>query len=158
MKRLWTEQEIEMLRSLWKTDKPALLIAEEIGRPLRAVYMKAHKLGLPKKNNPNKIHLDSRDLLWLKLNYPHTRTEICALKLGISLRSCVRIARKLGVEKTALFMKECQAFTARKAKESHLKNGTYPPKGFIVPGSEKYRFKPGHAPTRKAKIQSTKKH
>jgi hypothetical protein len=155
MKRLWTEQEIEMLRSAWKTDKPARLIAEEIGRPLQAVYVKAHKLGLPKKDDPNKIHLDSRDLLWLKLNYPHMRTEICTLKLGISLRSCVRIARKLGVEKTLQFMKECQAFTTRKAKESHLRNGTYPPKGFIIPGSEKYRFKPGHSSTRKPKQQST---
>lgn len=154
MKRLWTEQEIEMLRSAWKTDKPARLIAEEIGRPLQAVYVKAHKLGLPKKDDPNKIHLDSRDLLWLKLNYPHMRTEICALKLGISLRSCVRIARKLGVEKTPQFMKECQAFTTRKAKESHLRNGTYPPKGFIIPGSEKYRFKLGHSSTRKPKQQS----
>lgn len=153
MKRLWTEQEIEMLRSLWRTNKPARAIAEEIGRPLRAVYMKVHKLGLPKKDDPNKIKLNDWDLRWLMLNYPHMRTEICALKLGISLRSCVRIARKLGVEKTAQFMKECQAFTSLKAKESHLRNGTYPPKGFIIPGSEQYRFKPRHSSTRNPKSQ-----
>lgn len=41
-------------------------------------------------------------------------------------------------------MKDCQRYTAKKAKQSHLKNGTYPPKGFIIPNSEKYRFKPGH--------------
>lgn len=147
MSTRWTRQEEDMLRSLWRSDKPARIIAEEIGRPIRAVYLKAHKLGLPKKDDPNKIRLDSRDMLWLKLNYPHMRTEICALKLGISLRSCVRLARKLGVEKTAQFMKECQAFSSRKAKESHLRNGTYPPKGFIIPGSEEYRFKPGHSST-----------
>lgn len=155
MKRLWTEQEIDMLRALWRTSKPACIIAEEIGRTLQAVRVKAHKLGLPKKGAPNKIRLDSRDLLWLKLNYPHMRNEICALKLGISLRSCVRLARKLGVNKTPQFMKECQAFTSRKAKESHLRNGTYRPKGFIIPGGEKYRFKPGHKSTRQSKHQST---
>lgn len=155
MKRLWTEQEIEALRSMWSAQEPVRVIAEKLGRPLRAVYLKAHKLGLPKKDDPKKINLESRDLLWLKLNYPHMRTEICALKLGISLRSCVRIARKLGVTKTPQFMKECQAFTARKAKESHLRNGTYPPKGFIIPGGELYRFKPGHKSTRKSKLQST---
>lgn len=144
MKRLWTEQETESLRVLWRTNKPARVIAEEIGRPLRAVYMKAYKLGLPKKDYPHRINPDSRDLLWLKLNYPHIRTEICALKLGISPSSCIRLARKLGVKKTPQFMKECQSFTSRKAKESHLHNGTYPPKGFIIPGSEQYRFKPGH--------------
>lgn len=144
MKRLWTEKEIEMLRSLWRTNKPVRIISEVIGRPVRAVYLKAHKLGLPQKDNPKKIRLNNSDLLWLKLNYPHIRTELCAQKLGISLRSCIRIARKLGVVKTAQFMKECQVFTSKKAKESHLRNGTYPPKGFIIPGSEKYRFKPLH--------------
>lgn len=143
-KRRWTDAEVELLRQLWKSSKPARIIAEQLGRPLRAVYVKAHNLGLPKKKDPNQIQLSDSDIRWLKLNYPHMRTVICAMKLGISLRSCVRLARKLGVEKTPQFMKECQAFTARKAKESHLANGTYPPKGFIIPGGEMFRFKPGH--------------
>lgn len=110
--------------------------------------------GLPKKDDPNKIKLSQSDQWWLRQNYPHIRTEICALKLGISLRSCVRLARKLGVEKTALFMKEAQAFTARKAKESHLAHGTYPPKGVInenIAKGKAYRFKPGHKPNQKKK-------
>ena len=49
-------------------------------------------------------------------------------------------------------MRDCQLHTAEKAKLSHLKNGTYPPKGFIIPGSEKYCFKPGHIPTKKRAI------
>lgn len=150
----WSEQEVEMLRAEWKSSKPAREIAERLGRPLRAVYMKAHHLGLPKKDDPNKIKLSQSDQWWLRQNYPHMRTEICALKLGISLRSCVRMARKLGVEKTAQFMKETQAFTARKAKESHLAHGTYPPKGIInenIAKGEAYRFKPGHKSTRKKK-------
>lgn len=49
-------------------------------------------------------------------------------------------------------MKDCQAFTAKKAKESHLRNGTYPPKGFIIPNREKYYFKPGHIPHKKRAV------
>ncbi len=74
-------------------------------------------------------------------------TEICAMKLGISHRSVVRQARRLGVEKTPQFMKECQAHTSKKARESHLKNGTYPAKGWYSPNLQKgeiYQFKPGH--------------
>ena len=46
-------------------------------------------------------------------------------------------------------MKDCQLHTAKKAKQSHLANGTYPPKGFVVPGREKYYFKKGHKPNNK---------
>lgn len=150
----WSEEEVEALKNSWKTNKPVQVIADEIGRPKKACYVKAHKLGLPAKKAPNQIQLSTTDMLWLKNNYPHMRTVICAMKLGISLRSCVRMARKLGVEKTEQFMKETQAVTARKAKESHLAHNTYPPKGVInenIAKGEAYRFKPGHKQIRKKK-------
>ena len=148
----WSEEEIEALKIAWKANKPVQVIADEIGRPKQACFDKAHRLGLPAKKYPNKIQLSENDMLWLKLNYPHMRTVICAIKLGISLRFCVRLARKLGVEKTEQFMRESQAFTARKAKESHLAHNTYPPKGVInenLAKGEAYRFKPGHKQIRK---------
>lgn len=148
----WSEQEVERLKAEWKTDKPTRVIAEIFGRSSNAVSLKAHHLGLPKKDDPKKIKLSQSDLLWLHPNYPHMRNEICAMKLGISLRSCVRLARKLGVKKTAQFMKETQAFTAQKAKASHLAHGTYPPKGVVndnIAKGEAYRFKPGHKSTRR---------
>lgn len=43
-------------------------------------------------------------------------------------------------------MRGCQRATAAKARESHIVNGTYPPKGYIIPGSERYRFKKGETP------------
>ena len=152
MKR-WTKQEEQQLSRFWKTNQPAHVIARELGRNLQAVYVKAHKLGLTEHSRdgktiwkmPNRIKLTNNQKLWLKLNYPHMRTEICATILGVSYRTCVRLARKLGVEKTAQFMRECQAFTARKARESHIKNGTYPKKGYYSPNLQKgkqYQFKP----------------
>lgn len=72
--------------------------------------------------------------------------EICGIVLGVSPRTVVRFARRLGLSKTAQFMRECQAHTAKKAKESHLRNGTYPAKGYYSPNLQKgakYQFKPG---------------
>ena len=46
---------------------------------------------------------------------------------------------------------ECQDFTARKAKESQLRNGTFPKKGYYSPNLQKgakYQFKPGHKPVK----------
>lgn len=144
----WSEQEIEALKLAWTTNKPVRVIAQEIGRSQQACHVKASRLGLPAKKGPNQIQLTDEQLRWLMRNYPHIRTEICATMLGISLRSCVRIARKLRVEKTPQFMKETQAFTARKAKESHLANGTYPTKGVINANIAKgapFRFKAAKA-------------
>lgn len=150
MKR-WTELEVVELRKL-KPTKTNRELAEIFGTTPGAVAQKCNDIGIKRGRQPNAICLTYNQELWLKLNFPHIANSICALFLGISLRSVVRQARKLGLQKTPQFMKEAQAHTARKAKESHLRNGTYPPKGFIIPGSEAFRFKPGHAPTRKPKL------
>lgn len=150
MKR-WTEAEVADLRRL-KPTKTNRELAEIFGTTPGAIAQKCSNIGVNNNGRqPNAIHLDQRQELWLRLNFPHMANCICALILGISPRSVVRQARRLGLQKTAQFMKEAQAHTSKKAKESHLRNGTYPPKGFIIPGSEAHRFKPGHKPTRKSK-------
>lgn len=148
----WTKEADEKLRLLYKTTPPLtrVEIATKLGTTAQAVAVRASRLKI-KKGQPNAKPLTDEQKRWLRLNFPHMATEICALMLGISNRTCVRRARELGLQKTPQFMKEAQAHTAKKAKESHLKNGTYRPKGYIIPGSEKYRFKPGHASTRKQK-------
>ncbi len=65
------------------------------------------------------------------------RNEICATYLGVSLRTVNRLAADMNLRKTAQFMKESQAYTSRKAKESHLRNGTYPAKGYYSPNLRK---------------------
>lgn len=132
MKR-WTPEEENELRELY-------------GTTYRAIYQKCNKMGL-KKDQPCKIHLTPQQELWMKIHWPHMSNEICALILGISHRSVVRQARRLGLQKTEQFMKECQAHTSKRAKESHIKNGTYPAKGYYSPNLQKgeaYQFKPGH--------------
>lgn len=70
---------------------------------------------------------------WLIKHFKHTKNAECAAKLGISESSMHRIARALGLRKSAQFIRKCQQATAAAAKESHLRNGTYPPKGYVVP-------------------------
>lgn len=125
-------------------------LAERLGTTARSVYVAANRLGLHKGPRP-RIELTEDRELWLKLNFPHMSNRICALILGISERSVNRLAKRLGLRKTERFMEECRAHTARKAKESHLRNGTYPPKGVYnanLQKGEPYRFRPGHAPLR----------
>lgn len=79
----------------------------------------------------------------LKKMYRNTKNDEIMLKLDISFGTLHRTARALGLVKTKRFMRGCQRDTAARARESHIVNGTYPPKGYIIPGSERYRFKAG---------------
>lgn len=90
-----------------------------------------------------RIELTPEQERWLERHFRHTRNAEAADRLGISVRSLVRIARRLGLAKSRQFMRAAQRNAADRARESHLRNGTYPPKGFIIPRSEEFRFKPG---------------
>ena len=95
---------------------------------------------------PAKIILTDRQLDWLRKHFKHTKNaELCAV-LGLSESSLHRIARENGLTKSRQFMKRCQAATAAAAKASHLKNGTYPPKGYRIPRSREFGFQPGVTP------------
>ena len=82
---------------------------------------------------------------WLIRHYLHTKNEEIALKLGISQASVHRFARALGLKKSRQYMVKCQQACSEAAKQSHLINNTYPPKGYKIPGREKYQFKPGES-------------
>jgi len=79
---------------------------------------------------------------WIIRHFKHTKNAEIAERFGISMEWLHRFARKHGLRKTPQFMKKCQLATAAAAKASHLRNGTYPPKGYQIPNAN--RFKPGH--------------
>ena len=93
-----------------------------------------------------KITLDDKQEAYLVKHFKHTKNAELAAKLNIGERSVVRLARKLGLKKTPQFMRKCQQEMTAAAHASHLRNGTYPPKGFIIPKSEEGRFKKGVTP------------
>jgi len=89
--------------------------------------------------------LTEKQVEWLKQHYKHTKNADCAKKLGISPTSVYLLAKKYGLKKSTQFMHKCQKAIAATAKESHLRNGTYPPKGQPIPGWERGALKPGQS-------------
>jgi hypothetical protein len=96
--------------------------------------------------NTGKIELTPEQERWLVRHFRHTTNPEIARRLGISETTMHRFARKLGLTKSRQHMRKTQRNAADKAKESHIRNGTYPPKGYIIPRSEEFRFKAGVTP------------
>jgi hypothetical protein len=91
----------------------------------------------------SKITLTPKQERWLIAHFKHTKNEEIGERLGISQSSLHRFARELGLTKTKQFMRKVQRNTSERAKASHLRNGTYPPKGYRIPRSEEFQFKKG---------------
>lgn len=91
----------------------------------------------------SKIVLPPAQEKWLINHFKHTKNEEIKARLGISDSTLHRMARELGLKKTRQFMQKCQRETTEAARASHIRNGTFPPKGFIIPGSAEHRFQKG---------------
>lgn len=103
------------------------------------------------KRDTHKIVMTPAQKAWMERHFKHTKNDAIMEKFGWSHSTLHRFAREMGLTKSPQFMHKCQAATTAAAKASHLRNGTYPPKGYIIPKSEQYRFKPGHKETEAAK-------
>lgn len=90
--------------------------------------------------------LTDKEAKWLEKHFRNTKNAELASRLGISEASLHRYAREMGLKKTPQFVQKCLAATTAAAKASHLRNGTYPPKGYRIPRSEEFQFKPGVTP------------
>ena len=98
MKRIWTPEEETDLKQIYTT-MTAKQLAEHFGRSVHAIQVKCLRLGLKKGYDHAKKRLSLDDRLWLRLNFPHIRNELCAIRLGVSLRTVVRLARSMRLEK-----------------------------------------------------------
>ncbi len=90
-----------------------------------------------------KIEITPEQEKWMRVHFKHTKNDEIAERFGWSLSTMHRFARELGLKKSPQFMKKMQRNAADKANESHLRNGTYPPKGYRIPRSEEFQFKAG---------------
>ena len=84
-----------------------------------------------------------------------------AIQLGVSLRSVIRKAREIGIDKEPRFL-EIRRMTisawAQAAKPENINKGR---KGWCVPNSEPHRFKPGnispmHLPEIRKKVSNSR--
>ena len=70
-------------------------------------------------------------------------------ELGVSMRTMIRKARELGLEKEHGFLDKNRKKISQMARDARSPNPTKGQKGWSVPGGERYQFKPGHVPAMK---------
>lgn len=90
-----------------------------------------------------KIILTEEQEVWLAKHFKHTKNAEIAERFGISYRTVTRLATERGLKKSPQFMKKCYCEAIEKANLSNRLNGTYPPKGFVIPNREKTQYKLG---------------
>ena len=146
MKR-WSKEEEDKLKNLYPHKKLSEL-SIIFGRTKNAIANKCNKMKLKGRGLAwRKLELSPDEKLWFKINFPYMSNQIIGLKLNCGWRTVVRLAREMGLAKAAQFIKECQINTANKAMLSHIKNHTYPPKGYYSPNlqkGERFQFKKRH--------------
>lgn len=96
-----------------------------------------------------KVEWTAEMLGTLKNEFPSSFNRDLATKLGISMRTLIRKARELNVEKEESFLEKRRSQITEMARKAHPGQPTKGIKGWSVPGGEKYRFKKGHIPAMK---------
>lgn len=79
---------------------------------------------------------------YLRKHFKNTKNDTLMERLEISHSKLHRFARQEGLRKTSQFMRKMQRNASQKAREVNDALD-WPPKGYIIPKSEQYRFKKG---------------
>ena len=62
--------------------------------------------------------LSDEERLWLKLNYPHMSSEICAIRLGMAVSTVRWHAWSMGLTKTEEYRQACNEYRRRRVSEA----------------------------------------
>lgn len=92
----------------------------------------------------NKIQWSPEMIRRLKLEFKYAYNKSLAIDLGVSVRSVIRKARELGLEKEDGFLEKRKNQIQFMARQKRGTNPTKGMKGWCVPNSEAHRFKPGN--------------
>lgn len=90
-----------------------------------------------------RVVMTDEQKIWMIRHFKHTKNEVICQRFGWSHGTMHRFARDLGLKKSGQFMKKCVDEATAASVRSHLENGTYPPKGYVIPRSEEFRIKKG---------------
>lgn len=148
----WSFQDEYTLRCEYGRMDTAQL-AKRLGRSVQALRVKANKMGLAFKHNPQKIQWTETMEKRLREYFPTMFNDTVAVLLGVSVRTVIRKARELGIEKVPDFhaRKREQISARASAGLKAVECTTRFKKGTQI--GQKYQFKPGHveSPESKAK-------
>lgn len=100
----------------------------------------------PKRKQGIPIVWTDKMLDELTARFPTDFNKDIAKSLGVSWRSVVRKARQLGLQKTPDFLEVKRPEIVKKILKVRKPNPKQCGKGFVIPNSEQYRFKPGNIP------------
>ena len=141
----WTEEELRLLEKMRGEGMELARIAAALDRSLSAVFHKVYDKPIPRATG-GKTELTETELEWLASHYGDTKNNVIMATLGISHSTLHRLARRHGLTKTPEFLGTLLSEMTHAAKASHMRNGTYPPKGAPVRGFEKRKFRTGVNP------------
>lgn len=79
---------------------------------------------------------------WIIKHFKNTKNDVIMEKLKITHSTLHRFARLNGLKKTKQFQKGCQLNASKAARQAN-KRKNWPPKGYKIPRSEEFQFKPG---------------
>jgi hypothetical protein len=85
----------------------------------------------------------------LRTEFPNRITIDIAKELGVSLRSAIRKAREIGVEKRENFLDDFRSEITKRATAKKPPNPNKGNKDFRIPGGEQYQFRVGQPQVRK---------
>lgn len=102
------------------------------------------------QNNYHSINMKGLKTIWtpemiekLTNEFPYRFSRDVGKDLGLSIRTIIRKARELGLEKEEGFLAKNRAEISKLAIEAKPPNPMKGVKGWSVPGGEKFQFKPG---------------
>ena len=89
-----------------------------------------------------KMTLTDEERVWMEEHFSQTKNEEVACRLGVSLRTAVRLARELGLEKSVEFLRAMQANAVKHAVRANRGQGNAG-KANLLKYGKAYQFKPG---------------
>lgn len=148
--RPWTPMEVGILTEMYPTNTLAE-IAKRINRTETAIQVRACKMGLHKVKHPRYHYWTPQMLKLLTTYFPTMFNKPLAKWIGVSLRTMLRKARELGLEKQEGFLDKRRKEINQMAGEALKKVGN--PARFkkgerFCP---EYEFKKGHRENQETK-------
>ena len=116
---------------------------------------------IPKNRKGIKIEWTDLMIDILRRKFPTSYNRYIAIELGVSMRSAIRKARELGIDKEQKFLEYRRMEISAMAQTAKPENRNKGNKGWCVPNSELHRFKTGnvspmHLPETRRKVSNSR--